>query len=227
MLRIILFVVVFLTTASSYGQKHRKNTDLQLFKEDEPNEYQANEVSKIDFLHALDLLGLHIFKFNINKFDTTYRLIITVDEYTMGKITKTDTLYDAPNTYAYFVRGEKESYQDYTNQIKIITKEGLQKNNKNEFTVSIRTYRGKTQESFIYPITEKDQFYTWRKFVDTEWKPDTKIPLLVFASSWLDKKYNFQRFCGVVNLSENEEETTNLLSSSPKYYLFSYKIIRQ
>jgi hypothetical protein len=51
--------------------------------------------------------------------------------------------------------------------------------------------------------------------------------LLIFASSWKDKTYNFHRFCGVVSLKENDKQTNELLTSSPKYYLISYKVTSQ
>ncbi|BAO74604.1 DUF5041 domain-containing protein [Winogradskyella sp. PG-2] len=48
--------------------------------------------------------------------------------------------------------------------------------------------------------------------------------MLIFASSWLDKEYNFHRFCGVVNLKDDDEKTTELLTSSPNYIVINYKI---
>ena len=59
--------------------------------------------------------------------------------------------------------------------------------------------------------TDNRQFYNWREYEETKWKLNEKVPLLIFASSWLDKEYNFHRFCGVVNLKENDERTQELL----------------
>ncbi|MBZ9618997.1 DUF5041 domain-containing protein [Psychroflexus lacisalsi] len=72
--------------------------------------------------------------------------------------------------------------------------------------------------------TNSGQFYNWREYENTQWKLNTKVPLLIFASSWLDKEYNFHRFCGVVKLKENDERTQELLDYSPNYIVINYKI---
>lgn len=48
-----------------------------------------------------------------------------------------------------------------------------------------------------------------------------KIPLMVFASSWKDETYGFERFCGVAYLTENGEYTNQLLTQSPSYIVIS------
>jgi hypothetical protein len=47
---------------------------------------------------------------------------------------------------------------------------------------------------------------------------------MVYASSWKDKEYGLQRFCGAVNLSENDKKTKELLSSSPHYFSIYYMV---
>ena len=219
---IVLISAFCILAFSSLGQKFKKNLDRQLTKEDANNLYQSDEISIIDIAQSLELLGAHIYKFDIGDFDTTYNLIVTVDEFTNGKKIKSDTIYNDNNTYIYFAKGETEYFQDFINQIKIITKQDT-----NKFTVHLRTYGTDLRKAFPYSITAKDQFYSWRSYIETKWKLDTKIPLLIFASSWKDKQYDFQRFCGVAHLKESDQQTNELLTSSPKYYLISYKIFQQ
>lgn len=209
-------------TLTSFSQQFKKNIERQIQKEDANNLYRSDEISNLDIAQSLEVLGIHFYKFDIGNFDTIYNIIVTVDEFTSGKNTRTDTIFRDNNTYSYFSKGVTEYYQDFIDQIKVITKQDTAK-----FTIHLRTYGTDLRKTFTYSITEKDQFYSWRSYADTKWKIDTTIPLLIFASSWKDKTYNFQRFCGVVNLKENDKQTNELLSSSPKYYLISYKVMNQ
>jgi hypothetical protein len=48
--------------------------------------------------------------------------------------------------------------------------------------------------------------------------------MLVYGSSWYDEKIKTDRFCGVVDLSLDEERTKELLDYSPHYYVISLKV---
>jgi hypothetical protein len=48
--------------------------------------------------------------------------------------------------------------------------------------------------------------------------------MLVYSSSWYDKKYDIERSCGAVDLSNDQSATKELLSNSSHYFLISYKI---
>ncbi|WP_394342733.1 hypothetical protein [Mucilaginibacter gilvus] len=53
---------------------------------------------------------------------------------------------------------------------------------------------------------------------------NTKIPIMVYSSSWYDKKYDVERSCGAVDLSNDKAATKELLDNSSHYFLISYKI---
>jgi len=99
------------------------------------------------------------------------------------------------------------------------------KEEENKLTLRFQTYAGSVGDILSYKKTNENQFFTLRRYINTTWVINKKIPLLVFASSWEDKKYGIQRFCGASELKLNDKESEKLLSSSPHYYLFSYKVV--
>jgi hypothetical protein len=216
-----IFILVFFLTGNCFGQKIRPNTSSRLQKEDPNNFYHSEEISNLDLAQMLELTGVRLFKFNLGGFDSAYQLMIMIDEVTNGKITKIDTIMNSGNSYEYGAAGSAEYYLDYIDQLKIITKQDT-----NKVTISLRTLGINLKKTLPYNITSRGQFFSWLSYSDTKWKLDKKTPILIFASSWKDEKYDFQRFCGVVHLKENDNNTNELLTSSPKYYLISYKISR-
>jgi hypothetical protein len=138
-----------------------------------------------------------------------------------GKIVKTDTIFSGNNLYSYFEKGSKDYFIDYIDQIKIFTKD-----EDNKTSLYFKTYNMGTKKEIAYEKTNIKQFFQWRNYLNTTWKLDKKIPLMVFASSWEDKKYGIQRFCGVVNLIENEKSTKELLSLSPHYFSVNFLVTK-
>jgi hypothetical protein len=170
-------------------------------------------------LQALEISGIAINKFHIGTFDKKYNFLIIVDEYKDGKNIKSDTILNNDNEYIYFAKGEKEYYTNYIDQIKIFSKV-------EDTTVIFHfsTYGMRFKKEIHFMKEDKESFYNFRSYLDTKWCLNEKVPLLVYASSWKDEKHGFQRFCGVVNLTRNNKETDELLSSSPHYYSISYLV---
>jgi hypothetical protein len=212
-----LIVSIFLSINVYSQSEKRIDNRSQLEKEDSNDFYNQNKISTLDLLEALELASVRIHKFNIGTFDKEYRLQIFSDEYHNGEFIKSDTLIDFKNDYGFWIDGEYN--QGFIDQIKILTK-----TTENNSTLKIMTYALGSKREINLEKTDSRQFYNWREFEDAKWKLNEKIPLLIFASSWLDKKYNIHRFCGVVNLKENDKETTELLTSSPNYIVINYKI---
>jgi len=73
-------------------------------------------------------------------------------------------------------------------------------------------------------VDGREHFYNWRVYSKNDWVLNEEVPLLVYASSWYDEKYDVMRFCGAVDLSLSEEDTKELLDRSPHYFVISYKI---
>jgi hypothetical protein len=73
-------------------------------------------------------------------------------------------------------------------------------------------------------VERKHQYYLWRRFSETNWTLNSKTPMLVYSSSWYDKKFDLERSCGAVDLSKDKAATKELIDNSPHYFLISYKI---
>ena len=217
MKRIILIAITFLSL-NLYSQNENKiDKRNQLEKEDSNNLYNQNDMTTLDLIQALELASIRIHKFNIGEFKKEYKLQIFADEYINGKLIKTDTLVNYTNDYGFWIDGKYN--QGFIDQIKIFTK-----TENNYSKLNIRTYSLGTTKEINLGKTDHRQFYNWREYEDVKWKLGEKIPLLIFASSWLDKKNNFHRFCGVVNLKENDKRTQELLDFSPNYIVINYEI---
>ena len=108
---------------------------------------------------------------------------------------------------------------DYFDQIKIFTK-----TEEAHSEMNIVTYPMRSRKEIELKKTDDQQFFVWRSYTDTRWKLDKKVPLMVFASSWEDKRFGFHRFCGVVHLAEDDARTEELLTSSPNYIVLNYLV---
>lgn len=215
----LLLILIILTNSIIYSQHFKSDTRISILKEDGNNIYKSDKITNLDLIQALEVVGISINKYNLGFFDKEYKFFILMDEYKNGENIKSDTILDYNNKYIYFVEGEKDYYSDYIDQIKIISKV-----DDSTLTLHFSTYGIKTKEEIQYTKYDKESFYNLRSYTDTKWSLNKKIPLLVYASSWKDKRRGFQRFCGVVNLSRNNKETDALLTSSPHYYMISYLI---
>lgn len=214
----LLAGTMLLTTA--LAQSHKPDHRPTLLKEDPNNEFRSDEISTIDLLHALEVAGISLFKFDLGRFDRPYDFRLLADLYQDGAWQRTDTLLAASNQYAYFEKGTEAYFLDYISQLKIISR-----TDDNAATLHIRIPSHlDAARSLALEKTAENQFFVWRRYLDTHWEPDRKVPLLVFASSWKDERSDYHRFCGVVHLREGEAGTEELLSSSPQYYVISYQV---
>lgn len=213
----ILILIAFLPFKSISQTKKVVDSRSQLEKEDSNDLYNQSEITTLDLLEALDLASIKIHKFKIGIFDREYKIEIFADEYVNGELINSDTLLDFINDYGFWIDGKYN--QGFIDQIKFFTK-----TEENKSTLKISTYSLIAQKEINLGRSDNRQFYVWREYENTQWKLNENIPLLIFASSWLDKKLNTHRFCGVIKLKENDVRTTELLTSSPNYIVINYKI---
>jgi len=220
MIKLLPLIACVLISINSYSQTFKKDPRPESAKEDYLNEYQANEISKVDLLSALNSLGVRVFNTQLlPRFTKTYNLTIDVDEYVNGKmINSRDVSPNEKNIY-FFWEKEKQ-YADYISKIKLITRDT---DSVSVLSVDImcNTTGGIKLKKHL---ERKHQFYLWRRFSKTNWRLNVKIPMLVYSSSWYDKKFDIERSCGAVDLSENKAATKELIDNSPHYFLISYKI---
>jgi len=215
----LILVITVLTSTELMSQQFRRDTRIQIIKEDDNNMYKSDQVSNLDLIEALELSGITINKFYLGSFDEKYAFIIIIDEFKEGKNVNSDTVLNNDNEYIYFTPGSKEYSTDYIDQIKIFSKI-----EDSTLIFYFKTYGMSFKKEIPFKKYDKKSFYNFRSYNETKWSLNEKIPLLVYASSWLDKKGGFQRFCGVANLSKNNEKTIELLSSSPHYFSISYLV---
>lgn len=213
-----LLILLFLTSLNSYSQGEYK-IDNRTQEQKEHSISDIKDISLSDLVEILKFQGIEINKFKLGKFNKRYRLFLIADEYLYGKIISSDTIVNQSNTYYHF-ESEKPFY-DFIDQITIITKD-VPKEKKSELL--IKTHGFSMNWFLEMKNMEKENVLYWRKYTNTKWELNKKIPLLIYASSWLDKKYGVRRFCGVRFLKENDEGTNELLNFSPNYVKISYLV---
>ena len=213
-----LFLLLIQFTVQSQDIKtDSKPHDL---KQDEFNLYQSDKINRLDILQALDFAGIKIHKVDLTPFDKEYSMFMILEEYTENKLIKRDTVFRTKNTYAYYE--DDIRHKDYISEIKVVTEQ-----QDNQLNLQVTTNGWAFTKRIRYKTIEDDQFYNLRYYSNSDWESNEKIPLLVFASSWKDKKYGFQRFCGSPQLNDHEEETRAMLQLSPHYFKLSYIILNK
>jgi len=206
-----------LTFQFSFAQDYKIDPRTQLEKENPMGIYNPEETSILDLLEAVETIGIKINKFNFGKFDKNYDLMLLSDKYENGKLVETDTLAQFESSYHYYI-SDNPNY-DFLDKLKIITKDNDFKSD-----LFIKTYGFTSKTQVELKRTNKNSFFSWRSYINTDWALNKKIPLMVFASSWKDKKFGFDRFCGVARLTENGEATNELLALSPSYVIIYYRV---
>jgi len=215
----LLFIACGLFSINTYSQNFKKDPRPDSLKEDYMDEYQAGQISKIDLLRALNSSGVRIFNCQLlPRFTKTYNLTVDVDEYLNGKLISTKNVSPNEKNIYFFWEKEKQ-YADYANKIQIITREA-----DSVSVLSVDVMGNTTGIRLKKQLDRKNQWYSWRRFSKINWTLNTKIPILVYSSSWYDKKYDIERSCGAVDLSDDKAATKELLDNSSHYFLISYKI---
>jgi hypothetical protein len=225
--KLVYFLILNLIfSLNAFPQEYKQDIRAKDQKEDPNNIYQSNEISKIDLLKALAIAGVKIFKFSLGKFDRSYSFELNLTEYALGKKINTQKIDISDNNlYVYYndtINSENANkpFKDYIDQITFFAKDmdSLSVLHAETYASSIGGIKLKKMKSRKY------QYYSWRIYSKTNCIINTDIPLLIYASSWYDKKYDIERFCGTVDLSRDEKETEELIRNSPHYYLISFRI---
>ena len=219
----LLVLTFLLNTLNNYAQISHYNAtgtfkiDDRTRDEKEHEGSELNDISVLDLVDMLQFQGIEINKFKLGTFDKKYKLYIIKDEYLHGEIVSSDTLIDLGNAYNYYIAEKR--YYDFIDQITILTKQ-IPDEKKSQFI--IKTFASSISGFIEMKNTDKENILYWRRYTETEWKLNKKIPLLIYASTWLDEKNGFRRFCGPNNLKEDDKDTIDLLKYSPNYVKLSY-----
>lgn len=219
-MKLLPIVVCILVSVNAYAQSFKKDPRPDSVKEDFMDAYQADQISKVDLLTALDALGVRVFNCRLSpQFTNTYKLCVNLDEFVDGKKVSSKDISPSEKNIYFFWEKEKQ-YTDYISKIKFIardidTADVLTIDIMGNTTGGIKLKKHKDR---------KQQFYSWRRYSLTNWALNTETPMLVYSSSWYDKKFDIERSCGAVDLSNNKAATKELMDNSPHYFLISYKI---
>lgn len=216
----LFFAFCMLIIQLSFAQEFKTDSRTPLEKEDPMSEYNTQNTTMLDFLKTIEIQGIKINNFKLGKFNKNYNIMLMSDKYEQGQLIKTDTLLLFENTYRYQESGK--IYTDFLSSIKTITKK-----EKTKSELHIMTYSFSSKVEIELKRTNENSFFNWRTYSNTNWKLNKKIPLMIYASSWEDKKYGVERFCGVRYLTDNGEYTNDLLNSSPSYVIIYYSVIEK
>jgi len=219
---VTFFSVLISISAISQDIQYRKDDRLQNVKEDRFNYYQVNRISETDMLKALEMLGVRIFDIPISPaFEKEYKFSVKLEEYVDSKKINSEDIAFArqgKNTYVHFY--DNVPYFDYISKFTVFTHE-----NDTLQVLKIDYYGGSRSGIKLKKNKIREwQSYEWRAYSKIDWKLNEEVPLLVYASSWYDERFNVERFCGVADLSLDEEATKELLDFSPHYFVISLKV---
>jgi hypothetical protein len=213
--------IVISINAISQDIKYRKDERPQNIKDDWLGEYQANSISVLDILMALEIAGIKIFSVPISPaFEKEYNFSVNLSEYIDSKKINSQNIILTPGGKNVYRHSDPAEFVfDYIPKLTFFTKD-------DDTTMSITTkyYGGSTRRHLKMNKVRDRQFYRWRAYSKTDWKLNEEVPLLVYASSWYDERIKSERFCGTVDLSLDEEETKKLLDNSQHYYVISLKV---
>lgn len=214
-MKLHIILILYLFTTNSFGQGEYKPDERT--SEQKLNLSNSN-VNKSDIINLLEFGGLQINKFDIGKFDRQLSIEFVLEEFIDSKRVSVETFAISGNTYNYDLEGNW--YYDYIDSFDILTKEPIE----NKAHIKLNS-AGMAMTKYLQLNNLKvGSFTAFRRYQDTKWQLNKKIPLLVFASSWYDKDINANRFCGAIYLEENHESTIELLEQSPNYIVVSYTV---
>lgn len=221
------FLLLCLVPVSIFGQQYEKDQRTAIERQDEHNRYNANHISQVQILKALELAGVNVFNISLKPFDKAYQFDIILTEYKDGEIVKRRSVgVMNDNTYRYYKNNDPFTNKvsvDYIDQITFFAKDM-----DSLVYLKVETYIGALQGiKLTKHLTRHGQGYSWRSYSKTDWKLNQEIPVLVYASSWVDKTHRIERSCAAADLSSNILEAKALFDNSPHYYVISYVVFEE
>lgn len=201
------------------SQEVKRDNRISTVIEDSFNQYDEGAISKTDILKGMELLGVRIHKFELPGSSTSSTITLSAREFKDGKEINIDTLAHTSNEYYYWDTGIPDPYIDYIKSLTIFSNTD---DNKSELQFDLISFMG--NHKLELEKNTEHQFYQWRKYKKTHLTKSKEIPLLIFASSYQLPNEDFQRFCGVVELAEDDPDTQELLDYSPHYIKISMKV---
>ena len=174
-------------------------------------------VNQSDVIAALEVLDIDIFKYQMGEFNEKHEVVFQLEEYSNDSLVNTTKLGEVDNWYTEFVDGN-EGVVKFVSLLRVIAKKEA-----NECQLSFDYSNSKFNRTFEFETTYNRQFFVWRRYAETRWKLNERIPFLAYVSSWKNKR-GYIRCCGPHQLKDGDEKTTKFLSHSPSYFILSYRV---
>lgn len=189
-----------------------------------------------DIYNVLEAMDTHIFRFDLKEFlNKTYSVNVYVDEYEKGKSPKQAHSIRLGNNIQ-SLNVVPEEHRQAFREIKHIPEGKNEWEEIKELAVYLRKSNDSTSVCTInvpgamrggVPLklrpVEKYHSYVYypRPFkfqtIKEGEEEHFKIPLILYGSAWLDKKYNIIRFCGEKEI--DPEMKAEILKDIPHYYI--------
>lgn len=187
-----------------------------------------------DIFNVLEAMNIHIFRFDLKEFlNKVYAVNVYVDEYEKNKSPKRihsmrlgqniKSLNIVPEEHRQGFRKIKQ-IPEGKNEWEDIKELAIYLRQPNDSTTTCTiNVPGSTQGGVplkLKPV-EKYHSYLYRprpfKFQAITEAEHFKIPLVLYGSAWLDKKYDIIRFCGEKEIDPNMK--SEILEDLPHYYV--------
>lgn len=176
-----------------------------------------------DIKEALRYLDVHIYKHDIGTFNEKPNISIIVEEWKDFKLVDSkvrmslpleSTLWendDMEKQPTNIVRATSVAKNDSLLIVEIAINDIMQ-----PFYLRLKEKAAEGKHLPYFPVPYKNKLVEMNK----------NIPIMLYGTMWHDKEYNVYRFCGRDYLTneENDEDTKEFLTSSPHFYIISYRI---
>lgn len=187
-----------------------------------------------DIYNVLEAMNVHIFRFDLKEFlNKTYTVSLYVDEYEKGKSPKQAHSIRLGKNIASLDEVPEEHRQAFR-KIKHIPEGKNEWEEIKELAIYLRKTDDSTSVCTIHvpgvmqggtPLklrpVEKYHSYNYYprpfKFQAAKETEHFKIPLVLYGSAWLDKKYDIIRFCGEREIDPDMKAA--ILEDIPHYYV--------
>lgn len=176
-----------------------------------------------NIVDALTYADMYIFNHHLGELEKDYRISLIDEEWKNRQLINSDTIFSVhlsssvlENTgkddkYPARVRTKIEPLSDSVSLITVSL---------NDTTKSFQLHLEETYDGIKYVP------YFPIRYADRTWQTDKNIPLVLYGSMWPDKEHGFYRFAhrSYLTSRENDDETHELLSSSPHYYMMICRV---
>lgn len=203
---------------------------------------KQQEATMEDYLPLLQASGYKVYSFDISEFaDESYLLTFKVKEYTDSIKGKEVGKFKVSNRSMIHEFSEESQRRILAKGTAVDVEKGIYRLG-TKLYVSFRpgntdstkvvhmgvdgmgeSARMLNLKSLKFPKSDRvDYCYESRPFILDKFEEGKFIPLVFFASFWVDEKYGFLRFCGAQEISSTME--SDYIENTPHFYVIGVEI---